>query len=374
MKRIVITGAAGLIGWHAWSRLHAENCAAGFKGLPKPYDLIPLGHTEFNNAEALQKALTGADAVLHYAGVNRGEDASVEAANPAIAQTLVDALKDVKADPHVVYANSIHASRDIPYGRSKRIAGEILDAFASRYTNIILPHIFGEGAKPYYNNVTATLIDQLLKGETPTVNPDGVVNLLHAGDAAQVAIEAVNNAKTGDIAPEVHTITIPALLEKIMNFQSLYSANVFPDMSDSFDLKLFNCYRNASYPDNWPKQLKLNTDDRGMLFEAVKGGNGGQSFLSTTKPGITRGDHFHVTKIERFLVVQGEAIIRMRKIGSDKVWEFPVTGAVPSVVDMPTLHTHSIENVGEGELLTLFWSHEIFDHQNPDTYADRVIL
>ena len=150
MKRIVVTGAGGLIGWHAWSRLHAENCAAGFKGLPQPYELISLGHAEFDDADTLRKALTGADAVLHYAGVNRGEEAVVEAANPAIARRLIETLKEVKVDPHVIYANSIHASRDIPYGRSKRIAGEIIQAGVSRYTNIILPHIFGEGAKPYY--------------------------------------------------------------------------------------------------------------------------------------------------------------------------------------------------------------------------------
>jgi UDP-2-acetamido-2,6-beta-L-arabino-hexul-4-ose reductase len=123
----------------------------------------------------------------------------------------------------------------------------------------------------------------------------------------------------------------------------------------------------------FPRPLKLNTDARGTLFEAVKGGGGGQTFLSTTLPGVTRGNHFHLNKVERFLVVQGEAVIRIRKVLSDEVWEYRVCGAQPAYVDMPTLHTHSIENVGETELVTLFWTHDLFDPANPDTFADEVL-
>ena len=119
--------------------------------------------------------------------------------------------------------------------------------------------------------------------------------------------------------------------------------------------------------------MKLNTDARGTLFEAVKGGGGGQTFLSTTNPGVTRGDHFHLAKVERFLVVQGEAVIRIRKVLEDTISEYRVSGDAPAPVDMPTLHTHSIENVGEGELLTLFWTHDLFDPANPDTFADKVL-
>ena len=117
----------------------------------------------------------------------------------------------------------------------------------------------------------------------------------------------------------------------------------------------------------------MNTDQRGTLFEAVKGGGGGQTFLSTTQPGITRGDHFHLAKVERFLVVQGEATIRIRKVLDDEIWEYKVSGDAPAPVDMPVLHTHSIENTGDTELLTLFWTHDLFDQSNPDTYADKVL-
>lgn len=373
MKRIVITGASGLIGWHAHARLHAVNCAAGFKGTPLQYDIVALDHAGFEDDATLNAAVTNADAVLHFAGVNRGDEDVVEAANPAIARRLTQACETVGATPHIVYANSTHATSDTPYGRSKRIAGEVLGAAVPKYSDLVLPHIFGEGARPFYNNVTATLIAKLLANETPEVNPDGQVQLLHAGTAAQAAIDAVENGLTGLIKPTPRPMAVPDLLAKLQGFHDLAQANIYPDLSDPFDVALFNSYRAATYPDGWPRPLKLNTDPRGTLFEAVKGGGGGQTFLSTTKPGVTRGDHFHLDKVERFLVIQGEAVIRVRKVLTDEVWDYRVSGDAPAPVDMPTLHTHSIENVGDTDLLTLFWTHDLFDPANPDTYADKVL-
>lgn len=372
--KIVVTGAAGLIGWHASVRLHALNCAARFKGDDAPVELVRLTHAEFETPAVLQAALIRADAVLHFAGVNRAPDQDVEAANPRIAQTLIAGCQAANSDPHIVYANSTHAASDTAYGRSKRIAAEVLAAGATRFTNLILPHIFGEGARPFYNNVTATLIRQILTGETPTVNADGTVRLLYAGSAAQVAIDAVTKGVTGDITPPHTPMSIPDLLAKLQGFHDLYQANIYPDVSNPFDLVLFNSYRADSYPDSWPRPLTVHRDQRGTLFEAVKGGGGGQTFLSTTKPGVTRGDHFHLAKVERFLVVQGDAIIRIRKVHGDDVWKYRVSGNTPARIDMPSMHTHSIENIGEGELLTLFWTHDLFDPDNPDTFADKVLM
>lgn len=372
-KRIVITGTGGLIGWHAHARLHAANCQAGFKGEAAPYNIVALDHKAFDDDAALQAAVTGADGVLHFAGINRASEEAVEFGNQAIATRLVEACKTAGATPHIVYANSTHAAADIPYGRGKKGAAEIFAGFTDRFTDMILPHIFGEGARPFYNNVTATLIHELLAGNTPEVNPDGAVQLLHAGAAAQVAIDAVETRTTGQLTPAPRPISVPDLLAKLQGFHDSYNANIYPDFADDFDVALFNSYRAASYPGHWPRPLKLNTDARGTLFEAVKGGGGGQTFLSTTEPGVTRGDHFHLDKVERFLVVQGDAIIRIRKVLTDEVWEYPVSGDAPAPVDMPTLHTHSIENIGDGPLLTLFWTHDLFDPQNPDTFADKVL-
>lgn len=369
--KIVLTGAGGLIGWHAAARLHAANCAARFKGMPVPYQIVALDHVAFQDDKSLSNGIADAEAVLHFAGVNRASD--VEAGNPAIAQRLAAACIEVGANPHIVYANSTHSTSDTPYGRSKRIAGEILQAIGGRYTDLVLPHIFGECARPRYNNVTATFIESVITGENPDINPDGKVSLLHAGVAAQAAINAVVLGQTGLITPNSRLTPVPELFGMLTQFHVDYRNNIYPDLRDPFTLELFNSYRAALYPDCFPRPLRLNTDDRGTLFEAVKGGGGGQTFLSTTKPRITRGDHFHLNKVERFLVVQGEAMIRMRKVLTDTVWEFHVSGDKPAPVDMPTLHTHSIENVGTTPLLTLFWTHDLFDPSAPDTYFDPVL-
>lgn len=373
VRRIVVTGAKGLLGWHAAARLHAVNCMAAFRGIPRPFDLVTLDHRNFSDPALLRNALTGADAVLHFAGVNRASDLEVEQGNAAIAEALVRGCRAAGTNPHIVYANSTHAASDTPYGRGKRQAGEMLAAFASRYTDLVLPHIFGECAKPRYNNVTATFIEQVIAGEAPRVNPDGKVQLLHAGAAAQAAIDAALTGTAGTLFPEPHSMSVAELLARLEAFHSCYEANLFPDLNNPFDVALFNTYRAALYPDGFPRLLKLNSDARGTLFEAVKGGGGGQIFLSWTEPGATRGNHFHLAKVERFLVLEGEAVIRIRRVLHEPVEEYRVDGEAPAVVDMPTLQTHSIENVGQKPLLTLFWTHEVFDPAAPDTYADPVL-
>lgn len=368
MKRIAITGAKGLLGWHSAAHLHAANCGARFKGEDAPYDIIQIDHAAFD--DGLAERLHGVDAIIHYAGVNRGDD--VETANPAIAQKLVDACKTSNIMPHIVYANSSHAAHDTPYGNAKRIAGEILADYTSRYTNLILPHIFGECARPNYNNVTATLIDCLWQNKTPEINPQGGVSLLHAGAAADIAIDAILTEKMGDIRPDGRDMSIANLYEKLAHFHSLYQDNIFPNVSDAFDLALFNSYRSAAFPDHYPKAMTVNADHRGKLFESAKGGNASHTFLSTTAPGKIRGDHFHLGLIERFLVVSGEAIIRIRKVLTDEVHEFYVSGDTPVAIDQIPLHTHNIENVGDKDVITFFWAHSIFDPKNPDTFADPV--
>ncbi len=370
--KVAVTGAKGLLGWHASARLHAEICGANFKGETPPHELVQIDHPTFNDAAALSETLAGVGAILHFAGVNRGEQEVVERANPDIAQKLVAACDAAKINPHIVYANSTHAAHDNPYGRSKRIAGEILSGFASRYTDLVLPHIFGECARPYYNNVTATLIDKLWKGEEPEINPDGRVQLLHAGKAAQMAIDAVVDGTTGKLMPDGHDISIVDLYAKIKSFHELYTNNIFPLVDDPFDLALFNSYRTGGFPNHYPMMLKANSDHRGVLFETAKGGNQAQSFISSTLPGKKRGDHFHLDLVERFLVVKGEATIRIRRVLTDEVHEFKVSGDQPAAIDMPPLHTHNIENLGDDDVMTFFWSHHLFDPENPDTYADPV--
>lgn len=372
--KIVVTGAGGLLGWHAAAHVHARNANARFRGETAPFQLVMLDRKGFSDETCLQDAVRGADAVLHFAGVNRApEEEVVEHGNPAIAETLLRACRAVDAAPHIVYANSVHADADTPYGRSKRKAGEILASFGSCFTDLVLPHIFGERGRPNYNNVTATFIDAVIRGDEPVVNPEGTVHLLYAGHAVETAIESVAYGVEGRVEPTSRPVPVPELLQRVQSFHAAWQTNIYPDLADPFELALFNSYRAALYPDGFPRLLELNSDERGTLFEAVKGGSGGQTFLSWTEPGVTRGNHFHLRKVERFLVLEGEAIIRIRPLLRDEIWEYRVSGSVPAAVDMPTLHTHSIENTGNRPLLTLFWSHELFDPVNPDTYFDPVL-
>jgi len=310
--KIVVTGSGGLLGWHAAARLHARNCAARFQGAPEPFKLMPLDRAGFSDRHQLNEALSGAEAVLHFAGVNRSPVEEIEGANVEIGETLVQGCRDAGVVPHIVYANSTHAAADTPYGRSKRRAAETLEAFAPRFTNLVLPHIFGECAKPDYNNVTATFIDRVIHGRKPSVDPDGIVHLLHAGTAAEAAIDAASEGLTGAIYPEPRAMAVADLLAQILRFYQVYRDSVYPDLRSEFDRDLFNTYRAALYPQGFPRPLALNADPRGVLFEAVKGGGGGQTFLSWTEPGVTRGDHFHLNKVERFLALDGEAVIEAR--------------------------------------------------------------
>ncbi len=370
--KIAITGAKGLLGWHASTRIHATICAANFAGEAPPHELVAIDHALFADADALSSAISGAEAILHFAGVNRGGDEQVERANPDIAKALVQACRAADIQPHIVYANSTHCRNDSPYGRSKRIAGEILGDFAAHHTDMVLPHIFGECARPYYNNVTATLIDKIWKGEQPDINPAGRVQLLHAGEAAQIAINAATGGTTGLLTPAGRDTSIEGLYAKLRGFHELYTAGIFPQLDDPFDLALFNSYRTAGYPDYYPMMLKTNRDHRGMLVETAKGGHQAQSFISSTLPGQRRGDHFHLDLVERFLVVKGSAVIRVRRVLTDELREFRVTGDEPAAIDMPPLHTHNIENLSDDEVITFFWAHRLFDPEKPDTYADKV--
>lgn len=371
--KIVITGAAGFLGWHVAARIHAENCSARFRKEPVPYNLVMLDRAGFTDDGRLSDALTNADAVLHFAGVNRGTEQEVADGNLAIAQRLVTACLHAGVTPHVVYANSIHARTDTPYGHAKRRAGEVLAGIGGSYTDLILPHIFGEGARPRYNNVTATFIEAVIKGENPQIDPNGRVHLLHAGAAADQAITAALTGHNGALVPLPRPTKVPWLFSTLQQFHANYALNLLPDLSDSFTRDLFNTYRSALYPSALPPPLKVNRDLRGILFEAVRGGGGGQTFLSWTEPGKTRGDHFHLSKVERFLVLEGEAMIRIRRILGGPVWDYRVSGDAPTPVDMPTLHTHNIENIGNKPLLTLFWTHDLFDPTAPDTYFDPVL-
>jgi UDP-2-acetamido-2,6-beta-L-arabino-hexul-4-ose reductase len=367
--KIVVTGANGLLGRHVRLHLRARKGSGA--------DVVALDRQGFNDDGSLQSALAGADIVIHCAGINRDDARVVEKGNRELAERLTGALQAGAATPHLFYANTTQRDQDNPYGRGKKAAHHIFAVWAkeqgAHYCELVLPHVFGEGGRPFYNSAVQTFCHQLAQKEPLTINGAGRLELIHAQDIATAVVDAFERGHCGELRLHGRVMSVAAAAGKLIDMHRSYCDGIIPDLRGRVDLQLFNTLRSCMYPAFYPRPLQLHADDRGSLFEAVKNRNGGQTFFSTTRPGITRGNHYHFNKVERFLVVKGTAVIRIRRLLDDHVEEFHVSGAAPVYVDMPTLHTHSITNIGDEELLTLFWSHEIFDPANPDTYFETVL-
>jgi UDP-2-acetamido-2,6-beta-L-arabino-hexul-4-ose reductase len=361
-----VTGSRGMLGWHV----------CGFLRTLPDVQVRLADRDSFSSAGSLADFVRGCDVVVHLAGMNRGDVTEVAQTNVRITQELVAALKLVDSRAHVLFSSSTHIDRDSEYGASKRECASLLTAWASeaggKFTNLVLPNIFGERGKPFYNSVVSTFCHQVALGETPVIQQDAELEQIHAQSVARLIWDCVVDSRVGELRVPGRKITVSNLLSKIQGFWALYSGNIFPDVRDDFDRDLFNTFRSYLYPVRYPVALTLHEDPRGHLFEAVKTHNGGQTFMSTTRSGITRGNHFHTRKIERFLVVSGQAEIRLRRVFDSEVQVFTVSGDKPSYVDMPTLHTHNITNVGSSDLITLFWTHEFYDPANPDTMMEPV--
>ena len=342
----------------------------------KYIEVVCTGRAVFDDDEALRNFVGDLDAVVHLAGVNRAAPEEIEAANPALATRLVAALEAVGNNPHLVYSSTTHVDNDNTYGVSKRKAGEILAHWAEKaganYCEFIFPHLLGEYGRLNYNSAVSTFCWQVAKGDKPSVQGNGNVELLHFNDASGLILDALRQQLAGTFRPDGRKISVTQVAQRIEALATSYQNMIISDMRDPLDIRLFNVYRSFLCPDHYPVALTTHNDDRGSLTELVKTGNGGLTFFSTTKPGITRGNHFHYHKVERFLVVKGKARIWLRRLLSDEVHDIFVSQDDLSFVDMPTLHTHEITNIRDSELVTLFWSHELYDPQNPDTVFEPV--
>jgi UDP-2-acetamido-2,6-beta-L-arabino-hexul-4-ose reductase len=341
-------------------------------------DAVRIGREEFIDPDRLAAVVDGVDAVLHLAGVNRaGTDEEVEAGNVAIARDLAGAIDRRSRPVDVVYANSVQAEEDNAYGRGKAAAADVLgDAVrgaGGHFADLLLPNLFGEHGRPAYNSFVATFAHEVASGRRPRVTGDRQIPLLHAQDAAHELIAAIGRTERRLVAGEARGISeVLGLLEQA---HALYATRgEIPPLPGRFEVNLFNTYRAAAFPAMWPLSPQVHADGRGELFETVRAHGGtGQAFVSTTRPARVRGDHYHLHKVERFFVVSGEAEIKLRRLLHDEVVTFRLSGERPSFVDMPTLWVHHIRNVGESDLITMFWSDQLLDADNPDQYPEEVV-
>lgn len=361
--KILVTGADGFLGWHL-------RCRALSRGV----DTVPVRRHDFADVSRLASLLADVDAVVHVAGVNRGPEGDVRSGNPWLAQRLVDALDRAGTTPPVVYANSVQAKGDSTYGQSKREAAELIAGWSRRagakLHDILLPNLFGEHGRPHYNSFVATFAHEIATGGTPEVTDDRELPLLHVGDAA----DGLLSRATGDLADAEEfpatPVTISQVRHLLSEFLLTYRTGEVPELTTPFRVQLFNTLRSHLFPTAYPIGVEPRADQRGVLVECVRSRTPrGQTFVSSTVPGATRGEHFHLRKFERFLVVDGTAEIALRRLFTREVIRFPVTGERPAIVDMPTLWVHSIRNTGDSPVTTLFWTNELFDPVDPDTFA-----
>jgi UDP-2-acetamido-2,6-beta-L-arabino-hexul-4-ose reductase len=361
--KVLLTGAEGFLGWHTRVRLRAMTC----------HEVVPATRTNWSQ---LPELMAGADAVLHVAGVNRGAPEEVESENRRLAEDVVAAIRRSGARPTVVFANSIHAGTDTPYGLGKGAASTLLGTgvpeAGGRYVDVRLPNLFGEHGRPRYNSFVATFVDSVLTGDRPDI-ADRPVKLMHVQEAAALLLDSLTRSDVH--VPAGTQTSVQEVYDQLRRFNELYAGGDIPPLLTDLDLNLFNTLRAALFPGHYPIPLSQRADERGELVEVVRSHSGqGQTFVSTTRPGLTRGEHFHLRKVERFAVVSGRARISLRRMFDDQIVSLDVEGETPVAVDMPTLWTHNITNTGERDLLTVFWTSELFNPDDPDTFPEPVAV
>lgn len=374
--KIGITGQSGFIGTHLYNTL----------GLyPDKFQRIECRDEYFADPAQLEEFVSQCDVIVHLAALNRHSDPHVIfETNVDLVKKLIAAMNAANVQPHVLFSSSTQEERDNSYGKSKKLGRKLLAKWAEekngKFTGFVIPNVYGPLGRPYYNSVVATFCHQLTHSEEPKIDVDAELKLIYVAELVRIILEQITDQQSLTpnsplVVPTTAVIKVSELLRKLTTYKDLYfNQRIIPDLREPFDRNLFNtfvCYiDHASFS---PGMLKLHTDRRGSFAEVLKLDNmGGQVSFSTTVPGITRGNHFHTRKFERFAVIKGRARIDLRRIGTDAVLSFDMDGKAPSFVDMPIWFTHNINNVGDEEVYTLFWISEFYDQNDPDTFIEEV--
>lgn len=374
MKKVGITGVNGFIGRHLCNVLRLQSDL---------YKTVDFERGFFESEVLLDSFVSQCDVIIHLAGINRdNHPEQIYRLNIGLTRKLIEALERTDSCPHVLISSSTQEERDNIYGKSKREARMALEAWAKRsgavFTGLVIPNVFGPFGKPFYNSVVATFCHQIANGDVPRIDVDGNLKLIYVGDLVSVIVkiinESINNSKL--LVNHSSESTVSEILTILQGYRDVYQdCGVIPQVKSKFEHDLFNTYRCYMPMEAYfPRYLEKNSDNRGHFVELIRAGVSGQTSFSTTRPGITRGEHFHTRKIERFAVIQGKARIQLRRIGTNKVLSFELDGENPSYVDMPIWYTHNIKNIGQEELITVFWINEPYNPGNPDTWYEKVIL
>jgi UDP-2-acetamido-2,6-beta-L-arabino-hexul-4-ose reductase len=364
--KILITGAKGFVG---------KNLIVTLERLEN----LEIYQFDIDTDPALLDTYTkDCEFVFHLAGVNRPQNVEeFMEGNFGFTSELLNSLKNNHNTCPILITSSIQAVLDNPYGQSKRAGEDLLFSYGKETGAKVLvyrlPNVFGKWCRPNYNSAVATFCHNIAHNLPIKVNdPNVVMNLVYIDDLVEELIRALNGKETreGDfcIVPIVHTIKLGEIVELIYSFKNSRSELSIPNMADAFTNKLYATYLSYLPEDQFSYPLKMNIDNRGSFTEMIRTPERGQVSVNISKPGITKGNHWHHSKNEKFLVVSGRGVIRFRKVGSDKVIEYHVSGNKLEVVDIPTGYTHNIENLGDSDMVTIMWANECFDPEKPDTY------
>jgi UDP-2-acetamido-2,6-beta-L-arabino-hexul-4-ose reductase len=366
MMKILVTGAKGFIGKNLVAELRNRNYT----------DIFEYGRD--TDSTLFDEYCKEADFVFHLAGVNRPKDQSeFMDDNYGLTSTLLETLKKHKNTCTVITSSSIQAELDNPYGISKKASEHLLFKYSKETGSKVhvyrYPNVFGKWCRPNYNSAVATFCHNISHEFRITVNdPSAVLNLVYIDDVVEELINVLtdNENSVGNFCevPVAHTITLGEVVDLIYFFKKSREERSIPNMSNAFTKKLYSTYLSYLPEDQFSYDLKMNVDQRGSFTEFIKTPDRGQVSVNISKPGITKGNHWHHTKNEKFLVVSGKGVIRFRKIDSYEIVKYFVSGDKMEVVDIPTGYTHNIENLGDTDMVTIMWANEFFDPEKPDTY------
>lgn len=369
--RVGITGQPGFIGTHLYN----------FLGLfPDKFERIKFADEYFDDEKRFIEFVSSCDTIVHLAAMNRHGDPNViYSTNIELVKKLIDATEKLKHFPQIIFSSSIQENNESIYGKSKKEGRILFEKWAetniSCFCGLIIPNVFGPFGRPKYNSVISTFSHQITHDEMPKIEVDGELKLIYVHELVAYIAGAIEN-KVNDkqhLVPHSAQIKVSEILSKLYAYKAEYlEGNNIPELRTSFEVNLFNTFKSYIDKEHYPVGLLKREDNRGYLVETIRELSGGQCFFSSTKPGITRGNHFHTRKIERFCVIKGMGLIKLRKIGTGEIIEYTVSGENPSTVDMPIFYTHNITNIGDDEMLTLFWCNEAFDPANTDTYFEEV--
>lgn len=364
--KILVTGAKGFIGKNLIAELYNQNYSDILE-----YDLD-------TSKDTLDAYCKEAEFVFHLAGVNRPQNQEeFMQGNFGFTSILLENLKQHKNKSPIMIASSTQAILDNPYGQSKKAGEDLMLAYGKETKAPVyiyrFPNVFGKWCRPNYNSAVATFCDNIANDRPIQINDRKTeMNLIYIDDLIEELINALNgraNKKDSYYAvPTVYATSLGEIADLLNVFKESRQDLSIPNMADPFTKKLYSTYLSYLPKDQFAYPLKMNIDNRGSFTEFIQTPDCGQVSVNISKPGIIKGNHWHHTKNEKFLVVKGEGIIRFRKIDEDDIIDYRVTGEKLEVIDIPIGYTHNIENLGDDDMITIMWANEAFDPEKPDTY------